>query len=377
MKRMMIKETEMGFLFKRGKLIRLLDSGIHYALPGQEIRKVPLSEALHHRFDAMQLAVYRKNSDFAEKTTAITVPDGSLVLHYENDVYQESLPSGSYAFWKEPVAHRFEVYDITTPEVPAELPRYLCEKLCAEGRMLAIEISDACKGLLRFDNSIREVLDPGKYYFWKCPVSVSVAVADTRQQLMNVCGQEILTKDKVSIRLNFLCSYRITDLIKLLSEVQDYEAQLYSMAQMVLREVVSTATLDELLSDREELTHIINAWLREKASALCIDIKESGIRDIILPGEVRDIMNTVLIAEKRAQANVITRREEVASTRSLLNTAKMMEENPTLYKLKELEYLERVCENVGNISVSGGDLLAQLRAILGSSDTSALKGRAS
>ena len=59
-----------------------------------------------------------------------------------------------------------------------------------------------------------------------------------------------------------------------------------------------------------------------------MEIIDAGVKDIILPGEIRDIMNTVLIAEKRAQANVITRREEVASTRSLLNTAKLMEENP-------------------------------------------------
>ena len=89
------------------------------------------------------------------------------------------------------------------------------------------------------------------------------------------------------------------------------------------------------------------------------------MKDIILPGEIRDIMNTVLIAEKRAQANVITRREEVASTRSLLNTARLMEENQTLFKLKELEYLEKICDNVGNITVNGGsDLLSQLTYIL-------------
>ena len=66
---------------------------------------------------------------------------------------------------------------------------------------------------------------------------------------------------------------------------------------------------------------------------------------------------------------MITRREEVASTRSLLNTAKLMEENPTLYKLKELEYLERICENVGNIQVSGGDMLTQLTALFRSGTT--------
>ncbi len=96
-----------------------------------------------------------------------------------------------------------------------------------------------------------------------------------------------------------------------------------------------------------------------------VEIVEAGVKDIILPGEIREIMNTVLIAEKKAQANVISRREEVASTRSLLNTAKLMDENKTLYKLKELEYVERICENVGNITLNGsGDILAQLTSIL-------------
>lgn len=76
-------------------------------------------------------------------------------------------------------------------------------------------------------------------------------------------------------------------------------------------------------------------------------------------------MNTVLMAEKRAQANIITRREEVASTRSMLNTAKLMDENKTLYKLKELEYLEKICEHVGNINVGGRDILSQLSLLVG------------
>ena len=107
------------------------------------------------------------------------------------------------------------------------------------------------------------------------------------------------------------------------------------------------------------------ADLTAKARELYIDIKAADVKDIILPGEIRDIMNSVLTAEKQAQANVITRREEVASTRSLLNTAKLMEENKTLYKLKELEYVEKICRNVGSINVTGGgDLLTQLTEIL-------------
>ena len=106
--------------------------------------------------------------------------------------------------------------------------------------------------------------------------------------------------------------------------------------------------------------------MKEKCREFFIDVVDAGVKDIILPGSIRDIMNTVLVAQKKAEANVITRREEVASTRSLLNTAKLMEENPTLYKLKELEYVERICENVGNINIgSSGDLLTAVSSIIG------------
>ena len=82
-------------------------------------------------------------------------------------------------------------------------------------------------------------------------------------------------------------------------------------------------------------------------------------------GQFQSAQWSAKVAEKRAQANVITRREEVASTRSLLNTAKLMEENQTLYKLKEMEYIERICGNVGSINLNGGgDILAQLSGLL-------------
>jgi hypothetical protein len=95
-----------------------------------------------------------------------------------------------------------------------------------------------------------------------------------------------------------------------------------------------------------------------------VEVMGFGIRDIILPGDVKEIMNQVLIAEKKAQANIIMRREETASTRSLLNTAKLMEDNVMLWKLKEMEYVEKIADKVNNISVHGnGVLVEQLKQL--------------
>ena len=85
-----------------------------------------------------------------------------------------------------------------------------------------------------------------------------------------------------------------------------------------------------------------------------IDVRSVGVKDVILPGDMKDILNQVVATEKAAQANVIKRREETAATRSLLNTARLMDENPTLLRLKELEVLEKVTEKVDKMTAFGG-----------------------
>ena len=135
---------------------------------------------------------------------------------------------------------------------------------------------------------------------------------------------------------------------------------------MAIRESLSALSLDELLAKKSELGREIMSKLNTNCELIGIELSEAGLKDIILPGDMREIMNQVLLAEKRAQANIITRREETASTRSLLNTAKLMEENEMLWKLKEMEFLERVTDRVSNLSVSGnGNILNQLREIFG------------
>ena len=187
---------------------------------------------------------------------------------------------------------------------------------------------------------------------------------DLRSQELEINGQEILTADKVSLRVNFVTSYRITDAVKIISEVKNYKERIYTITQLALREYIGKFRFDELLEQKDNIAASVLAQLKTFKDEYCVEFTSAGLKDIILPGEIRDIINTVLIAEKNAQANVIARREEVASTRSLLNTAKLLDENATLYKLKELEYLEKICDKVGSISVGGGNLLSELQKIV-------------
>lgn len=205
---------------------------------------------------------------------------------------------------------------------------------------------------------------PGSYRFWNAGTAVGLERIDLRTQELEINGQEILTADKVSLRVNFVCEYRIKDAVKMLGQIKDYKGRIYTMTQLALREYVGKFRFDELLEQKDNVASVVLEKLKTAGKDYYVEFVGAGLKDIILPGEIRDIMNTVLVAEKNAQANVIARREEVASTRSLLNTAKLLDENATLYKLKELEYLEKICDKVGSISVGGGSLLNELQKIL-------------
>lgn len=112
--------------------------------------------------------------------------------------------------------------------------------------------------------------------------------------------------------------------------------------------------LDELLGNKTVIDEIVSAHMRAKLSALGLELDGVGVKDIVLPGEMKTILAQVVEAGKSAEANVIRRREETAATRSLLNTAKVMEDNPVALRLKELETLERIAERIDKISVFGG-----------------------
>ena len=129
---------------------------------------------------------------------------------------------------------------------------------------------------------------------------------------------------------------------------------LYRELQFALREAVGTRTLDELLEDKQIIDEVVSKQVQGRLSSFGMEIASLGVKDIVLPGDMKTILSRLVEAEKSAQANVIRRREETAATRSLLNTAKVMENNPVALRLKELETLERVAERIDKISVFGG-----------------------
>lgn len=361
-KKVIINENQRGFLFKNGKYVKMLTAGKYYAFGGKEIEISDLSQPISS--DKCALDTFLNDRAVANAVSVVEVADCELALHFVNDNFCGVLPHGKYAFWALTDEHSYIIADISVPTVSESIPEYIFTKI-PPVYYTKIEVAEYEKARLYFNRKLVKILDAGTYYFWKNGVTVEADFVDTRLTQMNITGQEILTLDKVSVRINFVCSYRVTDYVKSLTEIDSFSEQLRVFAQLALREYVGRYKLDEILENKAQMSEFVFNKLKEKEGDLFVEIADAGVKDIILPGEIRDIMNTVLIAEKSAQANVITRREEVASTRSLLNTARMMDENQTLYKLKELEYVERICENVGNITLNGnGGVLTQLTEIL-------------
>ena len=210
-------------------------------------------------------------------------------------------------------------------------------------------------GLLFVDGEVVEELKPGRHSFWQVHNRVLVSRHDLRPRPIEISAQEILTRDRISLRVTLTAYVQVKDVLKAWEATEDYDKYIYLLAQLAVREAIAGRTLDEVLNNRDKIDDQLRAYMKEHKGDIGVEVTELGIKDIILPGEMRELINKVVAAEKTAQANLIRRREETAATRSLLNTAKLMENNPLLLRLKELESLEKLTEKVGRIDLHTGE----------------------
>ncbi len=360
MKRVLINAYQVGLVFKNGVYRCMLREGVYWLW-----RKSVIVFELSRQFvPPVELNILLQDAALADALYIVEVGDNEIALQYENGLLKNVLAPGRYAFWKGMIDYRFVKADISKVDIEAGIDRNLLSARILAPYVRSYTVESYEKAVLFVDGKYRNILESGVHYWWKNSIPVIVGKADTRQLQAEISGQEILTRDKAALRISAFAQYRVVDIEKALLENKEYDKQLYILFQLALREYVGRISFDELLEKKDDIGNNILNDIRQNATALGVEVAGFGIRDIILPGDVKDIMNQVLIAEKKAQANTIMRREETASTRSLLNTAKLMEENAMLWKLKELEYVEKIAEKIGTISVAGNsDLAGQLKQL--------------
>ncbi|WP_423381878.1 slipin family protein [Burkholderia sp. LMG 32019] len=362
--RHVVKKNERALLMNEGDFVKVLEPGVFKAF--DPFKRLSVQTA---RLDApladAALADYLRHDApdvLARHFVAMDLADDEAGLRYEDDVLVEILAPGTRRlYWRGLTAHRLERVDLAQDSMlPAALVKRIAQPaLRARGvaglaGVLLAQVPAYHVGVLKIDGKIERLLDAGVAAFWRFNRDIAVELVDLRVQALEVGGQEILTRDKVALRLNLSATWCYADVLHAFGQLQKPVEHLYRELQFALRAAVGTRSLDELLEDKQSIDDVVITQVRARLGHSGVEVRSVGVKDIVLPGDMKTILAQVVEAEKSAQANVIRRREETAATRSLLNTAKVMEENPTALRLKELETLERVAERIDRISVFGG-----------------------
>ncbi|MGJ8654196.1 MAG: slipin family protein [Opitutaceae bacterium] len=360
--RVHIPHEYLGLKYRDGRFVELLEPGRSWVFDprGELYVNIVWQSEPWIEVPAAQLKQLRDNADVTDRAEFIDLKDNQRALVWLDGRFYGILKPGLYGYWKSLVNVRVEVIEIEQARFQhAEFDIITKDKDVAV-HLNIHDIEDGKVGVLYIDGKYVEVLSAGRYAFWKNVGTVRIYQFDLREKIVDVTGQEIMTADKVTLRLNAVLSYNIVDVRKVAETAKDVEQALYREIQLIIRAEVGGRTLDQLLSDKSAVANEALHAIRAKAESYGLEVKGLGIRDVILPGDMKDLLNQVIEAEKAAQANNIKRREETAAMRSQLNSAKLIEQNPTLMRLRELESVEKITEKANlKITVGEGQDLTQ------------------
>jgi regulator of protease activity HflC (stomatin/prohibitin superfamily) len=204
------------------------------------------------------------------------------------------------------------------------------------------------RGLLYRDGRLERVLDPGRYRFWAW-ARVDIAKVSLREMSHVVAGQEILTADRIEVRITLVAQYRVTDPKLALQAVENYVEQLHQELQLALRDAVAARTLDQLLEARAEIGAELLRQSAESARRYGVELSRVGLRDVILPREVQRVFLLEVEADRVGRAELVKARHEVAAARARANTAKVLAETPEIARMQERDALLALAGKGGNV----------------------------
>jgi len=350
-----VGDNERVVLIRKRRFQGILEPGSHWVFGmGVEVEthnvRYPALDSEWSDFIATELP------ELAERHfVVVETGDADVAVVYTDGKLTRVIgPGRRVLFWRAVAEVTFELINVVAePEVPARMVAALGRLLTAAPASFAL-VEEGKRGLVYLNGRLARELEPGSYAFWNAVTAPRIEVTELRRQTIEVTGQEILTRDKIAIRVNVSAVYEVVNAAAARAGVTDVREHLYRTLQIAVRQYLGKRTLEQMLEEKTDLDDAVAAEVRSEMEPFGVRVGVIAIKDVILPGEVRDILNQVVTAEKQAQANLIRRREEVASTRSLLNTAKLMGENPLLVRLKELESLEKIADKVDKITVVGG-----------------------
>lgn len=364
-KKVHIRKHECGLLFRDGDFVRPLAPGT-YRLPVWRLGKdrIEVADTLKTRFDHSLIDVLLRNAELRSLLRVVDLTDTQRALVWKDGRLFQVVGPGRHAYWAEPAKVEVETYDVTAFRFEHPKLAAILQHTDAIKWLDGVQVDAGEEALLYRDGVLIDRLGEGLHVYWKGTGKVRFRTVDLREQVADVAGQEIMTSDKVTLRVNLVVTYLVADVLRAVTASADYAQALYREAQLVLRAAVGTRSLDALLSDKESVGAEVRGALTPRAEALGVAVKSVGLRDIILPGDMKTLLNQVIAAQKEAEANLIKRREETAAARSQANTAKVLADNPVLARLKELELVKEALAGTKATFVLGqGDLVKQVASL--------------
>jgi regulator of protease activity HflC (stomatin/prohibitin superfamily) len=353
-RRVRVRSDEAGLYFREGEFEGLLGTGKHWLFDPFGRARVDVVSRRDPFLTHEKLDLIVKSGVLADLARVVDLNDDQRALAWVDGRFHSVLLPGQYAYWTSHREVRVEVVDARTtrfehPAVAALL-RHPRHQFALDMRQVAADHV----GVLFYNGRYVETLPPGRYAFWRNGTDVRLEVIDMRETTVDVGGQEIMTADRVTLRLNAQVSYRVADARQAVAACDDVRQAIYREAQLALRAIVGGRPLDDFLSARDGIAREAEGLVRGRAEELGLEVVSVGVRDVILPGEMKTLLNRVTEAKAAAEANLISRREETAAIRSQANTAKLLENNPTLMRLRELELLEKLVTS-GHVQVVLGE----------------------
>ena len=178
-----------------------------------------------------------------------------------------------------------------------------------------IIIRNTHRGLLYEDGVLRRVLEAGRYTIpservlgFRIGPKVEVELVDVRERELTIKGQEILTSDKVAIRVSIIVQFKVTDPVAAMHQVESLEERLYSDVQLAARRSLASMNLEQILTNRNQLSEDILTEVKETAGRYGVAILRADVKDLVFPGNLQEIMNKVLAAERTSQAQLVEAR---------------------------------------------------------------------
>lgn len=351
-----IQEHQRALVYEDGALTRFLGPGRHRVrrwFTEVNVQVIPASQRVTELVPGMERVLP------AEDARVLEVAPHELGLISYRGTPLRVVGPGEWVLWQFGGRIDAEVLDLRPlhVDVPARFWQH------ASGFIRTLVVRPWQRAVVFADGGLVEVLAEGSYTLSTFDRTLETVVLDTREQELQVSGQELITADKATLRLSLVCKYGIIDPVAAVKGTTALHDALYAEVQLSARTAVAGATVDQLLEQRVDIAGRMVADVAQRVKSWGVHVARLDIKDVVLPGEMKALLNQVIEAEKRAAAQNILRREETAATRSLANTARLLESNPVLLRLKELELYKEMAERIPNLSVvvSPADVQRQLQ----------------